>query len=94
LIRLVWSTQAQRELLDIADHYDAIDPTLANEIVERVETAVSPLLDFPRLGAIVDRLGARKWCVPHTPFILLYDVAGDRIEVLSVSHERSDWANP
>ncbi|GKS02996.1 type II toxin-antitoxin system RelE/ParE family toxin [Sphingomonas aquatilis] len=93
-MRLIWSTQAQQELLDIADHYDEIDPDLANAIVDRVEASVSPLLDFPRLGAIIDRNGARKWRVPRTPFILLYDVTDERIEVLSVSHARSDWAEP
>ena len=93
-MRLIWSTQAQQELLDIADRYEEIDPDLANAIVDRVEASVSPLLDFPRLGAIIDRNGARKWRVPRTPFILLYDVTDERIEVLSVSHARSDWAEP
>lgn len=91
LIRLVWSTQAQRELLDIADHHDRIDPDLATYIVDRIETAIIPLLGFPMLGARADRHGARKWRVPGTPFILLYDVAADRLAVLSVSHARSNW---
>jgi toxin ParE1/3/4 len=90
-MRLFWSAQAQRELLDIADYYDGIDPALANAIVTRIDTAVAPLLTFPRMGAPVDRHGARKWRVPDTPFILIYDIAGNRIDVLGVAHQRSDW---
>ena len=70
----------------------AAGPDLADDIVSRTEAAILSLTDFPRLGAIVDTVGARKWPVPRTPFILLYDVGDGRIELLSVSYARKDWA--
>ncbi|MEH3157699.1 MAG: type II toxin-antitoxin system RelE/ParE family toxin [Sphingomonas taxi] len=78
-------------MLDIAVYYDRLDPALAENMVARVETATLPLLDFPRIGVLVDREGARKWRVPGTPFLLFYEVVADMVTILSVRHARSDW---
>ena len=89
LKRLVWSPRAQWDILNIADYYDQIDPSLAIDIVDRIRSAPTPLLDFPLLGA-VSTGGARKWRAARTPFIFLYDVTQDTIEVAAVSHVRSN----
>ena len=91
-MRLIWSRIAQNDVFDIADHYDAIDPELANRIVDRLRRAPMPLLAHPELGPRIDeRSEARKWHVPGTPFLLLYVVADDRINVQRVVHAASDW---
>ena len=59
-------------------------------MLERVEAAPVPLLEFPEIGSLTTA-GARKWRVPRTPYLILYDVSGDIIEVLAVQHVRSNW---
>jgi plasmid stabilization system protein ParE len=90
-MRIVWSVQARSELFDIAEFYDRSDPTLADEIVARVEAGGLPLLDFPSLGMRIDAAGTRRWRVRGTPFLLFYTVDGERIDILGVSHDRSNW---
>ena len=88
--RIIWSPRSRGDLIGIAEYYDQFDPALAEQIIDRVETAPAPLLDFPELGSPTTS-GARKWLVPKTPYLLLYDVNGDTIEVVAVQHVRSNW---
>ncbi|MEH3045658.1 type II toxin-antitoxin system RelE/ParE family toxin [Sphingomonas adhaesiva] len=91
-MRTIWSLRAQDDIFDIAEHYDRIDPHLADEIVRRLEEAVAPLQGFARLGAAVEGLGAvRKWRVPTTPYVLLYVALDDMVEIRRVVHAASDW---
>lgn len=88
----VWSRDAQNDVFDIAGRYDAIDPALADAIVEQLETAVTRPDGFVGRGGDVEQLaGVRRWQVPRTPFVLLYAVGEERAEVLRVIHAASDW---
>ena len=90
-MRIIWSRLARDDVFAIADYYDSIDPDLAESIVDRIDGAAQTLLTNPRIGPLVSQLGARKWNVPHTPFLLLYAVRGSEIEVRRVRHAASDW---
>lgn len=86
---LVWSPRAQWDLLNIADYYDQIDPSLAVDMIDRIRLAPAPLPEFPLLGAISNG-GACKWQAKRTPFTFLYDVTESAIEIVAVSHVRSN----
>lgn len=74
----------------MAEFYDRLDPALASDMIERVEAALLPLLEFLFLG-VMSGSGARKWRAPKTPFLLFYDVTDDEIEIVTVRHVRSNW---
>jgi toxin ParE1/3/4 len=90
-MRLVWALQAEADLYEIADHYAAISPDLADEILNRIFEGPLVLLDYPQLGQPAGLLELRKWAVRRTPFILLYRVLGTDLEVARVVHAASDW---
>jgi plasmid stabilization system protein ParE len=91
-MHLIWSADAQNDVYDILEHYDRIDPALADEMALRIESGPLPLLDFAAIGALVEgRAPLRKWSVPASPFILLYIAAQATIEVRRVVHAASDW---
>lgn len=89
--RIEWGYQASVDLEDIADHYGAIVPDLAEKMIHRVEKAALPLLDYPSIGVSVGHSGLRKWNAAKTPFLLLYLVTGDLIYIVRVVHAESDW---
>jgi len=91
-MHVIWSRPAATDLFEIADYYDRIDPDLVIEMVDRVKTAPTPLIGNPRIGPALDEEpGVRKWLVPGTPFLLLYAVRGEAIEIRRVRHAASDW---
>lgn len=88
--RLLWGRNARRDLYTIAMDYNALQSGLGDELLDRIEAAPLPLLDFPALGIPTSRRGIRKWNVRKTPFQLFYAVIGDDIEIRRVKHGRMD----
>ena len=88
---LIWSYPARRDLYEIAAYYGRIAPGVGLDLLERIETSPLALLEFPQMGSPTRRRGIRKWCVPRTPFLLLYTSNADYVEVRRVLHESMDW---
>lgn len=90
-MQLRWARHARQDLLDIADHHDSLSAGLAETMLERIETAPLLLLDHPFAGPPVPETELRKWRARGTPFILLYRVRRDFVEVARVVHSATDW---
>jgi len=90
-MRVLWSRPARDDVFAIANYYDAIDPDLAEAMVDRIDGAASALLANPNIGRPIVNLNVRKWNVRHTPFLLLYVVRGGDIEIRRVRHSAADW---
>ena len=91
-MQVLWSRPATADLFEIADYYDRIDPGLAIELMDRAKRAPTALTDSPRIGPVLDEEpDMRKWLVPGTPFLLLYAIRGEAIEIRRVRHAASDW---
>jgi plasmid stabilization system protein ParE len=93
LKRLIWSGPARRDLYQIAEDCGKIDPALPDMLLERIEEAPLPLLDFPALGSLIGWLGIRKWPVRKTPFVLFYTIRRDVVEIRRVVAVASDWSD-
>ena len=59
-------------------------------MLDAIELAPTPLFDFPEIGSLTSA-GPRKWRVPKTPYLLLYDISEKAVEVVTVVHDRTDW---
>jgi toxin ParE1/3/4 len=88
---LIWSQSARRDLLDIVAYYSRVSPQLADELVDRIESAPLILCDYPDLGTPTIGRDVRKWLVPKTPFILFYRADRSRVAIRRVRHGASDW---
>lgn len=89
--RLIWSGPAHRDLYQLAADYGKIDPDLPTLLLERIEEAPLPLLDFPALGSLIGRKGIRKWPIRKTPFVLFYAIRSEVVEIRRVIAVASDW---
>ena len=77
--------------MEKAEHYRAIDPDLARQMLRRVQQAPLVLLDHPDIGAPTDRRSLRKWPLKTTPFLLFYSANRDRVEIKRVRHAAQNW---
>ncbi len=66
------------------------DPEAAHKIAQRILDAIGKLLEFPRIGRIGEDEDTREWIVPKTPYMLVYTIKEDAIELLRVWHMSQD----
>ena len=88
---IIWSSLAINDLRRIAEWLNVeVSPETAADYLTAIRDRSEMLKDFPRRGPRISD-EARKLLVPATPYIILYDVAEMRIEVLRVFHNRENW---
>ncbi|WP_229726751.1 type II toxin-antitoxin system RelE/ParE family toxin [Sphingomonas alpina] len=63
----------------------------AGERADKIERAARFLTTMPRAGPALRREEVRKWRVGSTPYVLIYRVLAERIDVLRIHHGRQDW---
>lgn len=90
-MRVRWTTPAADDLEASQTHYLEKNPEAAREMAERVAEATELLQDQPHLGRQGLRASTREWVVRDTPYILVYRVGEDVIEIVHVWHGAQNW---
>lgn len=90
-MKLLWSPTARRDLWDIRRYIAQNNPAAADSTVRRILRAVDNLRIFPELGRLGRRAGSRELIIPRTPFIVVYSVKPQVVEVLAVIHGARRW---
>jgi len=90
-MKVVWTRPALRHLGE-AREYIAIDnPAAAANQIERIEQSVRKLAVFPMMGRRGMRVGTREFPIPGTPYIVVYRLANDKLQILAVLHGARNW---
>jgi toxin ParE1/3/4 len=89
-VRIVWTQPAQQDLARIHDYFVELDPAFSDKYATDAIAAGRFLADNPYAGSRLGRT-VRKWPVRRSPFILIYRVKADTVEILRVRHERENW---
>lgn len=87
MAEIVWSSEAETDLLAIHAYISHDNPAVADRIIEDLVGAAERLREFPASGRPVEELreqGVREIIV--APYHIAYDVAGDIVEILKVWH--------
>ena len=61
-------------------------PEAAVRVVLKVQAAVEQLTKFTNLGRVGQVEGTRELVIPKTPFIVVYRVKGNAVQILRVLH--------
>lgn len=81
-----WTDAALRELDDAIDFIEADNPLAAARMNERIVVAARNLGTFPRQGRPGRVADTRELPVPGTPFLVVYSVGRDGIDILRLLH--------
>jgi toxin ParE1/3/4 len=74
-----------------AQEYIAADnPKAAVEVAQRIRDSVRKLSEFPYIGRPGDDAVTREWNVRRTPYLVVYRLREDAIEIVRVWHMRRD----
>ena len=85
-MQIKWLRTALRNLDDEATYIAQDSPRAAQQVVDRVLSAVAQLADQPGLGRPGRVPGTRELVVAKTRYIVPYRARGNRVEVLRVFH--------
>ncbi|MBL4827104.1 MAG: type II toxin-antitoxin system RelE/ParE family toxin [Spongiibacteraceae bacterium] len=86
-----WTEPALADLMESQAYYEQVNPKAAEVLAQRVWDASQGLGDNPGIGRTGDVEGTQEWVVQKSPYILVYWVRSDYVEMLHVYHDRQDW---
>jgi toxin ParE1/3/4 len=90
-MKVVW-LPAAATLLDREYEYLAgKNPRAAKAVFARIVAIVQRLEAFPNSGRVGTIAGTRELVVPGLPYLMIYRVSADHVEILRVFHTARDW---
>ena len=90
MMELFWTPEAIQDRSEIYDYIEADNPVAALTLDELFAEKARYLVDHPGLGR-PGRVAGTRELVVHPNYILVYDVAGNRVRVLRVLHAARQW---
>jgi toxin ParE1/3/4 len=81
-----YSRAAQADIQSIFDFISRENPIAAQRVVGSIEASVLRLSAFPLSGRSGGVAGTRELVVPRLPYIAVYQVTKDAVEVIAVFH--------
>jgi plasmid stabilization system protein ParE len=89
-VKIAWLPSA-RHSLRVQVAFIAESNPAARRVRHRIHVAVSNLGLFPDSGRPGEIAGTRELPVPGLPYLIVYRVAGERVEILRVFHTSTNW---
>jgi len=91
MLRREWTVPAATQLAHAQDRYYALNPATASVMARQVLAATRTLAQQPGRGRTGRVAGTREWAVKQTPYVLVYRVRDDVLQVLHVHLDASNW---
>jgi toxin ParE1/3/4 len=85
-----FTLQARADIQSIHDYIALENPVMAGRIVGAIELATGRLAQFPLLGRTGAVAATRELVIPRLPYIAVYRVNVDKVEVIAVFHAAQD----
>jgi toxin ParE1/3/4 len=92
-LKLRWTRPALADLVEAQNYIARDNPAAAEAVAQRVWDAAKRLCDNPESGRQGHVQGTREWPVSQAPYLIVYRVKNDAVEILRVWHGRRNWQN-
>ena len=89
-MKVRWTRLALADFASAQSYIAAENPQAATEIARRIRVSVLKLVQFPCIGRPGDDLKTREWRVQRTPYLLVYRLSDEVIEIIRVWHDKRD----
>lgn len=89
-MKLIFREHAKRDLRWFAAYYSKTFAQGRKNAERSLTVAIELLLANPHVGSVVEGKPARQFPVLRTPFLLIYSIEGDSIDIIRVWDARAD----
>jgi addiction module RelE/StbE family toxin len=87
-----WSGPAAEDLERICEGIERDNPEAAHRVARTIYEGCARLKDFPHLGRASSRLtGRRELVFSPLPYIVVYQVTEQAVEISRIYHGAQDW---
>jgi toxin ParE1/3/4 len=91
-MKIRWSPEAADDLQRICERIAIDNPEAANRVAGTIYEGCDRLKEFPRVGRTSRRMpGWRELVFPPLPYIVVYLVAEEAVEITRIFHGAQDW---
>ena len=89
-MRIRWTAPAAADLEQIKNYLEEQHPQFAQPTVRRIYESIRSLKFSPYRGRVGRRSGTRELLLPSLPYIVVYWIKGETVEVLHIYHGAQD----
>ena len=93
-MRVRWTTDAANDLERISDYIADDRPETARRIALDIVRSVDALDTFPNRGRPGRVEGTRELVLAPLPFVAVYEVHKEEVQVLRILHGAQQWPHP
>jgi toxin ParE1/3/4 len=86
-----WSLPAAEDLERICERIERDSPDAARRVAAAIYNGCAGLADHPHLGRRSIRLSGRRELIFSLPYVAVYQVTENAIEISRVFHGAQDW---
>jgi toxin ParE1/3/4 len=86
-----WSPAAAEDFFRIIEYIRQENPAAAQRIAKTIYESAGSLKSFPNKGRVGRVEGTRELPLPPLPFMVVYRVLKDRVEIANVIHGAQRW---
>ena len=90
-MRVRWTPASADDLQHIGEYLKEHNPAVAQSTVETLYEAAQSLTRFPYRGRIGQQEGTREWVVSRLPYVIVYEVDEEIVNISRVLHGSQDW---
>jgi plasmid stabilization system protein ParE len=90
-MRVRWTTNAADDLACIVERIPESSPAAAQRVAKKIYTSVAELRKSPRRGRIGLADNTRELVFAPWPYIAVYEIIEDQVQVLRIRHASQDW---
>jgi addiction module RelE/StbE family toxin len=91
-MRIRWTQPAASDLTSICDYIDEHNSSAtARRVAQSIYRSVSSLEKFPYRGRKGRQMDTRELVISNLPYIVIYRVNENVVEVLRILHGAQDW---
>jgi addiction module RelE/StbE family toxin len=91
LIRIRWTGPAADDLESVKNYLCKHFPHLAEPTVRTIYRRVRSLRTAPNRGRLGHRDGTRELILAPLPYVVVYSVNKEAVEILHIYHGTQDW---
>jgi addiction module RelE/StbE family toxin len=90
-MRVRWTSTAADDLAHIVDYIRKDNPAAARRVAQTIYRGIAGLRKHPNIGRIGLAESTREIVFSPWPYIAVYEIAGDQVQVLRIRHAAQDW---